>query len=471
MTRSRPAAASACAVRARPSALVVSDDLGRGSSAVRAPHDVDQPAAQQRLAAGEPHLADAEPLDARSSTSRTTSSSVSTSLGRAASRGPRPACSRCSAGCSGRSARRAGRWRRGRSGPPGRVVTIASLPTVPHHAPVLRTRPDSLAGCGRCGSCSADAGSLFALVVVLPGLGRVVARRVAVPPARRPQGHATPIVQRQRGPRRRPRSTTCSPPAGRSPTADEWRRGRRRPAPTTPSDTVVVRYRTRDGAVRRRRRRPAGHRRRHGAAGRPRLDGDRQPAAPTATTCPRRRTGEVTVTGWVRARRRPATAPRSPTSPPGRSPAREIGEALGPRGATAASSTSRAEDARAGDAAASRSSCPSSTTGRTSSTACSGGSSALLAIFGFCYLRLRRVARRPRGATGAPAPEPTRTGKASRPGRDAVRARAADSSGSGERLRGRGACRRRPGSIAPVTKDAAGDSRKAATRPNSSGSP
>ena len=38
-------------------------------------------------------------------------------------------------------------------------------------------------------------------------------------------------------------------------------------------------------------------------------------------------------------------------------------------------------------------------------------------------------------------------------------------------LTGRAACRRRPGSITPDTKDAAGDSRKAATRPNSSGSP
>ena len=50
-------------MRARPSALVVSE-ISDAAERVGAAHDVDQAAAQQRLAAGEPHLADAEPLDA-----------------------------------------------------------------------------------------------------------------------------------------------------------------------------------------------------------------------------------------------------------------------------------------------------------------------------------------------------------------------------------------------------------------------
>ena len=57
--------------------LVVMDSSTRGRSP-RAADDVDQATAHQRLAAGEPDLADAEPLD-RDVISRTTSSSVSTS--------------------------------------------------------------------------------------------------------------------------------------------------------------------------------------------------------------------------------------------------------------------------------------------------------------------------------------------------------------------------------------------------------
>ena len=63
LTRSRPASASARAVRVRPSALVVIEISGRGVSAVVRRDDVGQPATEQRLAAGEPDLADAEALD------------------------------------------------------------------------------------------------------------------------------------------------------------------------------------------------------------------------------------------------------------------------------------------------------------------------------------------------------------------------------------------------------------------------
>ena len=57
--------------------LVVIAMRGRGSSAAMPAHDVDQAAAQQRLAAGEPHLGDAEPD--HDADDRTSSSSVSIS--------------------------------------------------------------------------------------------------------------------------------------------------------------------------------------------------------------------------------------------------------------------------------------------------------------------------------------------------------------------------------------------------------
>ena len=62
----------------------------------------------------------------------------------------------------------------------------------------------------------------------------------------------------------------------------------------------------------------------------------------------------------------------------------------------------------------------------------------LLAVFGFCYLAYDEW-RGPRSRSG------------------------------GQTVRG--ACLRRPGSMTPVTNEDAGESRKAAARPNSSGSP
>ena len=95
----------------------VGGQRGLDAERVGAADDVDQAAAQQRLAAGEPDLADAEALDA--DRDQPDDLVVGQRLvGRAASRGPRPACSSCSAGCTGRSARRAGPWRPGRSGLP-----------------------------------------------------------------------------------------------------------------------------------------------------------------------------------------------------------------------------------------------------------------------------------------------------------------------------------------------------------------
>ena len=61
LIRSRPASARACAVRLRPER--VGGERGLDAERVGAGDDVDQTAAQQRLAAGEAHLADPEPLD------------------------------------------------------------------------------------------------------------------------------------------------------------------------------------------------------------------------------------------------------------------------------------------------------------------------------------------------------------------------------------------------------------------------
>ena len=105
----------------------------------------------------------------------------------------------------------------------------------------------------------------------------------------------------------------------------------------------------------------------------------------------------------------------------------------------------QSEDPEPPDAALERRSRPSSTTGRTSSTACSGGSSACWRSFGFGYLAYDERKRGPRGE------RPRRV-----------------ENGPGQRARSMPPS---TGSIAPDTNDAAGDSRKAAARPNSSGSP
>ena len=216
MTRSRPASASACAVRVRPSALVVSEVSGRGRAPCVRRDDVDQPAAQQRLAAGEPDLADAEPLDA----DRDQPDDLVVGehvVGRAASPGPRPACSRCSAGCTGRSARRAGRWPPGRSGPPARVVTRASL---------VRASP---AGPARARDARIASARCAAAVPGQPPLGRcspssswsspgvaLAARRVAVPPAATTARRRNAIIER---------NETAAP----APVADVLAAGRARP--------------------------------------------------------------------------------------------------------------------------------------------------------------------------------------------------------------------------------------------------
>ena len=148
-----------------PSALVVIDSRGRGVSA-RAPlDDVDEPAAHQRLAAGEPHLVDAEARDRRSRTSRTTSSSVSTDVVGQPVEPLGAACSRCSAGCSGRSATPAGRspTRPKRSVEGLRCGHPRVYVDATHRTPVAR--PDHLDSRGE--------------LPVLPTVGAVRARRRA----------------------------------------------------------------------------------------------------------------------------------------------------------------------------------------------------------------------------------------------------------------------------------------------------
>jgi hypothetical protein len=63
LSRSTPAAASASARRARPMPLVVSEMSGRGCWSAEGRDDALEPAAQQRLAAGEAQLLHAEVAD------------------------------------------------------------------------------------------------------------------------------------------------------------------------------------------------------------------------------------------------------------------------------------------------------------------------------------------------------------------------------------------------------------------------
>ena len=124
-----------------------------------------------------------------------------------------------------------------------------------------------------------------------------------------------------------------------------------------------------------------------------------------------------------------------------------------------------------------RSSCPSSTTGRTSSTACSGGSSAswrssASATWPGTSGARRAAASRPRAESALSERKTKRAAKNAH--KQAVQA--AYQKAYAEERAAREAHRARSmppstGSITPETKDAAGDSTKAATRPNSSGSP
>ena len=98
-----------------------------------------------------------------------------------------------------------------------------------------------------------------------------------------------------------------------------------------------------------------------------------------------------------------------------------------------------------------------------------------LAIFGFFYLIYDEWRGRPRpaAATGTP-PAPSRRAAAATNASSRRRDGVPGASGSTRGERATQSARSSPpstGSITPVRNDAAGDSTKAATRPNSSGSP
>ena len=226
-------------------------------------------------------------------------------------------------------------------------------------------------------------------------------------------------------------------------TRDEWRRVERPPAPTARpvhGDPLPDPRRR----LRRRRRHAAAHRRRPAAAGRPGLAEDRQRRAPTRSTpLLRRRAGHGRGLGPRRTP--PATRPPSPTGRPGRSPAREIAQTLGGPvygGFVDAETESPAarHAAGAGGAAGPRQ------------------RPALLLRPAVVVLRAARGVRvllpRLRRAQEAARRQPRRPRRTG-PGR----------------VTGRGACPPSTGSITPLTKLAAGESRNAAARPNSSGRP
>ena len=194
---------------------------------------------------------------------------------------------------------------------------------------------------------------------------------MAVPPPRRPQGEQRGRPG-QRGPRPGARSPTSSRPGRAVAEDDEWRQVTAT-GDYDADDTVIVRYRTRDGA--------SGIDvvvplvTADGTAllvDRGWMAADNEGAGPDDVPAPP--SGEVTVDGWVRADADRRQHRRRPTTPRGRSPASEIGAAIGQE-VYGGFVELDAEDGRAGRGRSSRSSCPSSTTARTSSTGCSGGSS------------------------------------------------------------------------------------------------
>ena len=326
------------------------------------------------------------------------------------------------------------------------------------------TAPANLAGCGRCASCSAAGGCLRGRRRAAR-LGHLVARRVAVPPAGRAQGRRNAVIQRNEAPAAAPVDRRAGPgPRGRR--ARTSGAGSTATGTYDTADTVVVRYRTHDGAsgvdvvvaagtddgsarcwstaagwpptnTRR------GHRRRPRAAGR---DRSRSPAGCGRTP--------------------PVTAPRSADRlDPGDLQRARSADAPSTARCTAASSTCDRGAPQPRHAAASRGAAGARTTARTSSTGCSGGSSACWrcsASSTWCTTsgagqRGERPRGGPRGAQAEAAAQPAATS-----GR--LRARA-------ERAQSERSMPPSTGTIAPVTNDAAGESRKAATRPNSSGSP
>ena len=110
----------------------------------------------------------------------------------------------------------------------------------------LRSRPDSLAGCGPCASCSAGAGSRsswssWCSAYATWWLGRWQFHRLE------DRQHDNAVVERNESATGLRRSTTCSPRGERSTptTSGAWSP---RPAATSPDETVIVRYRTRDGS-------------------------------------------------------------------------------------------------------------------------------------------------------------------------------------------------------------------------------
>ena len=196
--------------------------------------------------------------------------------------------------------------------------------------------------------------------------------RVAVRPPRRPQGRATRSCAPTR-PSRPPPSTRCSPPA------DRGHRGRR-VAPGR-GDRHLRRRPHRDRALPQQRRRRARRRRRRAA-------GDRRAArrsSSTAGSCrptPARSTSATSRAAGRRGHRRRLGARRRhrrqhrgrrPLDP--RDLLAEIGAGHRPPGLRRLRRR-RLRERPARRPASSPASCPSSTTARTSSTACSGGSSA-----------------------------------------------------------------------------------------------
>ena len=243
---------------------------------------------------------------------------------------------------------------------------------------------------------------------------RLVARPVAVPPARRPQARAT-----------------------RSSRANQDRR----PGPG--------RRRARPGRARRRGRRVAPrHRARH--LGRPTHTGscrvpDPRRRRPASTSSPRWSPTTapplLVDRGWMATENSGASPPDLPAvRRPARSPSRAgyaatrpatattvsdlstraisasaIGEAHRRTRSTAASSTSP-EDGPARRPTLEPAELPDdSATGRTSSTGCSGGSSGCWRVFGFCYLAWDEWRRSARRASAREAPPSEASGRQERP--------------------------------------------------------
>ena len=313
--------------------------------------------------------------------------------------------------------------------------------------------PVNLVRCTSCGSSHAAAGSLFALVVVLLAwvawwLGEWQFHRLE------DRKDSNAIIERNEARRPAPVADVLAP--GRP-----GLRGRRSgassapPAPTTVDDTVIVRYRTREGEAGVDVVVPLELADGTSAARRPRLVRHRRTAAPPPTTCPRRPPvrstspdgSGVTPTGTAPQVERPVD--------PGHHQRRDRRGAR-PRGATAASSTSaRSRPSR--PTAAGRSSCRSSTTDPHFFYGLQWWFFGALAVFGFGYL-VYDERRGGRGPGRSPSPRRRR-----RPA-----PRATTSTRTGQRLRSSPPS---TGSITPVRNDAAGESRNAATAPNSSGSP